>query len=282
MNGQIFSVIRTKYNTLSESQKAVADYILENPDRVVANTLSDTAFECKVSEPTVLRFLRKVDFTSYQLFKINLAKELSENTSEEVYEDVSFKDSTEQIIDKIIHATVNSIQDSKEMLDAVDIGQVTDKIIQAKKVVIIGMGASGSVATDLFHKLLKLRVNAVCSNDAHMINILSVDLDPDDLLIVISHSGESREVLDAVFLAKEQGCQVCAITSYEKSTLANKADYVICSSSLETKFRSDAMTSRIIQIVIIDIIYVDIIVKKGESILPQIHKSRIAVAKNKI
>ena len=64
--------------------------------------------------------------------------------------------------------------------------------------------------------------------------------------------------------------------------MANRADYVICSSSLETKFRSDAMTSRIIQIVIIDIIYVCIIIKKGESVLPQIHRSRLAVAKNKI
>lgn len=282
MNGQLFALIRTKYNTLSDSQKAVADYILEDPGRVIGNTLSDTAYDCKVSEPTVLRFLRKIDFTSYQLFKISLAKELSDNTSEEVYEDVTFRDTTEQIVEKIIHSTVNSISDSKEVLNPDSIGRVVDKIIDAKKVLIIGMGASGSIATDLYHKLLKLRINAVCSNDAHMINLLSTNLDPEDLLIVISHSGESREVLDALALAKNQGCQVCAVTSYEKSTLANRADFLICSSSLETKFRSDAMTSRVIQVMIIDILYVCIIVKKGESILPQIHKSRLAVAKNKV
>ena len=65
MNGQVFALIRTKYNTLSESQKVVADYIMENPEQVIANTLSDTAYACSVSEPTVLRFLRKIDFTSY-------------------------------------------------------------------------------------------------------------------------------------------------------------------------------------------------------------------------
>lgn len=215
VNGQLFALIRTKYNTLSDSQKAVADYILEDPGRVIGNTLSDTAYDCKVSEPTVLRFLRKIDFTSYQLFKISLAKELSDNTSEEVYEDVTFRDTTEQIVEKIIHSTVNSISDSKEVLNPDSIGRVVDKIIDAKKVLIIGMGASGSIATDLYHKLLKLRINAVCSNDAHMINLLSTNLDPEDLLIVISHSGESREVLDALALAKDQGCQVCAVTSYE-------------------------------------------------------------------
>ena len=282
MNGQVFALIRTKYNTLSESQKVVADYIMENPEQVIANTLSDTAYACSVSEPTVLRFLRKIDFTSYQLFKINLAKELSENTSEEVYEDVTFQDTTEQIMDKIIQSTINSIHDSREVLSGETISRVVDKIISAKKVLIVGVGASGCVASDLYHKLLKLRINTVCSNDPHISNILSINLDKEDLLIVISHSGESREILDAVSLAKEQSCEICAITSYEKSTLANRADYVFCSSSLETKFRSDAMTSRIIQIVIIDIIYVCIIIKKGESVLPQIHRSRLAVAKNKI
>ena len=73
---------------------------MEDPGRVIGNTLSDTAYDCKVSEPTVLRFLRKIDFTSYQLFKISLAKNYSDNTSEEVYEDVTFRDTTEQIVVK--------------------------------------------------------------------------------------------------------------------------------------------------------------------------------------
>jgi DNA-binding MurR/RpiR family transcriptional regulator len=129
--------------------------------------------------------------------------------------------------------------------------------------------------------MIKLGLNIVYSNDPHLINILSMNLTSNDFMIVFSHSGESREVLDAVSIAKEQKCRVGAITSYSKSTLANRAEYVICSSSLETKFRSDAMTSRIIQVVIIDIIYVSIVTKLGDNIFPQIYKSRLAVAKNK-
>ncbi|MGL6200769.1 MAG: MurR/RpiR family transcriptional regulator [Lachnospiraceae bacterium] len=282
MSGNIFSLIRTKYNTLSKSQKTVADYILNNQDKVMLNTLNDIAFACGVSETTVLRFLRKIGFTSYQLFRINLTQEISKNTSEAVYEDLTFQDSTEQIMEKIIQSTTSSIRDSKEIIDINSINLVVDHICKAQKVLVIGVGASASIATDLYHKLLKLNINVVCSNDPHMINILSINLTAEDLLIVISHSGESREVLEAVTLVSEQKCKVCAITSYAKSSLANRADYVICSSSLETMFRSDAMTSRIIQIVIIDIIYVCIIVKEGEGILPQIHKSRLAVAKNKV
>lgn len=282
MNGQLLGLIRTKYNILSKSQKVVADYILTNPDKVMLNTLNEIADMCSVSETTVLRFLHKIGFNSYQLFRINLTREISVNdTTSTSYEDVKFGDSTEEIIEKILLSTSNSIKASQEIIDSETVHRVVDKILAAKKVVVIGVGASGAVASDFFHKLLKLGINVVFSNDAHLINILSINLTQDDLLVVFSHSGESREVLDAISLANERMCDVCAVTSYAKSTLANSAKYVISSSSLETSLRSDAMTSRIIQMVIIDIIYVSIIVRKGDTVLPQIYNSRLAVAKNK-
>ena len=113
-------------------------------------------------------------------------------------------------------------------------------------------------------------------------NILATGLDKDSFLILFSHSGESREVLDMAAIARERRCQVCAVTSYAKSTLANQAEYLLCSSSRETMFRSDAMTSRIVQMVVIDILYVSLVIALGDGILPQIHSSRLAVAKNKI
>ncbi len=283
MAGQLFSLIRTKYNTLSTSQKVVADYVLTNPEKVMLNTLSEIADICGVSETTVLRFLHKIDFKSYQLFRINLTQELSSNDSvSTTYEDVKFGDSIQTIIEKVVLSTSSAIQDAKELVDYPVVEEIVKHIMEARKVVVIGVGASGAIATDFFHKMLKLGIEAVFSNDAHMINMLSMNMESNDLLVVFSHSGESREVLDAVSIAKEKGVCTCAITSYEKSTLSRSCDLLVCSSSVETSLRSDAMVSRIIQMVIIDIIYVSIIVKKGDSVLSQNHNSRLAVAKNKI
>ena len=281
MTGNVFSLIRAKYNTLSPSQKVVADYILDNSSEVILNTLNEVASACGVSETTVLRFLRKINYNSYQLFKISLTQELSKDKPNIICEDISFEDSTEQIIGKIISSTVRSVNDSLQIIDSNSISTFVDEIINANRMLIIGVGASASIASDMYHKMIKLGMNIVYSNDPHMINILSMNLASNDFLIVFSHSGESREVLDAVTIAKKKKCKVGAITSYSKSTLANRAECAICSSSLETKFRSDAMTSRIIQLVIIDIIYVSIITKVGDKILPQIHNSRMVVAKNK-
>lgn len=282
MKGQIFALIRTKYNTLSSSQKDVADYILKNPDKVMMNTLNEIAGACQVSETTVLRFLHKLNYSSYQLFRINLTQELSKNDQETVYNDVSFHDSADEIIEKIIHSTISSIADSRQIIDSACVEQVVRQILSAGRIVVAGVGASGFIAQDMYHKLIKLGLNVVCSNDAHIMNILATGLDEDSFLLLFSHSGESREVLDMAAIALEQRCRVCAVTSYAKSTLANRVQWVLCSSSRETMFRSDAMTSRIVQLVIIDIIYVSLVTAMGDGVMPQIHKSRLAVAKNKI
>ena len=246
MKGQIFSLIRTKYNTLSSSQKDVADYILTNPDKVMMNTLNEIAAACRVSETTVLRFLHKLNYNSYQLFRINLTQELSKDNQETVYDDVGFQDTEDEIIDKIIHSTVSSITDSRQIIDPASVKAVVEKIAGARRIVVAGVGASGFIAQDLYHKLIKLGLNAVCANDPHIMNILATGLDQNTILILFSHSGESREVLDMAAIAKERRCQVCAVTSYAKSILANQAGYLLCSSSRETMFRSDAMTSRIV------------------------------------
>lgn len=281
MEGNVLSRIRTKYHTFSSSQKNVADYVLNNPDEVILKTLNEISHACGVSETTVLRFLHKIEFNSYQLFKINITQELSKNAPNIVYDDVNLDDTVEQIMVKLVTSTISSLKDSLEIIDPDQVKQLVDRIIEAKKILVIGVGASASIATDMYHKMLKLGFDIVCCNDPHLINILSMNLTVDDLLVVFSHSGESREVLDSAYIAVDQRCKVGAITSYSKSTLAHTADYLLCSSSLETKLRSDAMTSRIIQLMIVDFLYISIVVKFKEKIFPQIHRSRIAVAKNK-
>lgn len=281
MSDNVLPLIRAKYSTLSASQKVVADYVMYHAQEVMLHTLNELATACQVSEPTVLRFLHKIDFSSYQLFRIKLTQEISKGTPHAVYEDISFQDNPRQIKNKIIESTINSLQDSREIVDENSVSHFVDMILGAKRILVIGIGASAFIAMDFFHKLAKLGLNVNCSNDPHITNILASSLTAADCLIAFSHSGESREILDGVALAKENHCKLGAITSYLKSTLANEADCVLCSTSLETRFRSDAMTSRIIQMVIIDIVYVSMVVRLGEKILPQIYRSRLAVAKNK-
>lgn len=277
----IFSRIRTNYHNLSDSQKKIADFILENPEVCIKNTLKETALQCNVSEATVFRFLNKIDYESYQLFRIDLAREKEVKTSTLTYGDINLDDSLEVVKDKIIYSTCNAIQDFKKITSKEVLDEFIKSIIKANKILIIGVGASFAVATDFFHKLIKMGFYCEHSNDPHMINLLASNLGERDLLIAVSHSGESREILDAVEIAKENTVKVAALTSYSQSSLATMGQLRIITPSYENNIKFDAMTSRIIQLIAVDIIYVGLLTVLGEKGMERLYESRKVVSKNK-
>ena len=281
MSANVLSTIRAKYNTLSAAQRIVADYVLDNAERVMTSSLGDLADACSVSEPTVIRFLRKLDCDSYQVFRVNIARELASGKPDPIYEEVGRDDKAADIVDKVLASTARSIEDAAEVIDRDALAATRDLITRSRRILIIGMGASAAPAYDLHHKLIKLGLDAVFSHDPHMIHIMSGNLKKGDLLVVFSHSGESREVLDSARIAKKGGASLAAITSYGRSSLALLSDSVLLSSSRETSYRSDAMTSRIIQMTIIDMIYIALAIELGDEGLELINRSRVAVAKNK-
>lgn len=277
----VAGLIRTKYKTLSVSQKQVADYVLANMEKVIMLSLADLAAACNVSEPTVMRFLHKLDYKSYQVFRVNIARETTVDTGQSIYGDVVQGDSAAAVMEKVISSTKCSLDDLPHVLDPAAIERLCGCIRKAVRVFIIGVGSTAAIAFDLQHKLLKLGIEARFCSDPHIINISCSNLNDKTLLIAISHSGESREILDGVELAKKNGCRVCAITSFPGSSLTKQADICIISSSHEITYRSDAMTSRIMQMCIIDMIYIQLALMGTSDALDRINSSRIAVARNK-
>jgi len=277
----LFSHIRTQYHILSPTQKQIADFVLANADEVILLSLGDLAEKCKTSETTILRFLRKLGFDSYQVFRVKMAQDASNHSGQAIYEEIQVGDSLDQVRQKVIASTVNSMQDLNNLIKTEVVDQVTDLILKANRLVFCGVGASGVVAIDAFHKFLRLGLDTVYFNDTHFMNIACSHVDADSLVFFISHSGESRDILDAAVLARDSRAKIVAITSYAHSTLTKMADFVLLSSSNETKYRSDAMVSRILQLVIIDILYVGVVLKVGESGIDKVNKSRLSVAKKK-
>ncbi len=278
----LFTDIRTKYNTLSPTQKQVADFILNNSEQVILLPITDLAEKCNTSETTVVRFLHKMGFKSYQVFRVRMAQEITEQSVQGVYEEITKNDSAEQIREKVILSTVNSLQDLNHLIDGEVLAKVTNLIINSEKVLICGLGASGAVAMDAFHKFLRLGLNVVAFTDNHLMNIGCAHATKNTTVIAITHSGESRDILEAVALAQEPHAHIVALTSYRHSSVTQVADYVLLSSSNETKFRSDAMASRILQLVTIDMLYVSIVLNLGRSSIRSLNKSRLAVAAKKI
>ena len=281
MADDVMALIRTKYKSLSRSQAQVADYVSANPEKVMLLSLYDLATACGVSEPTVIRFLRKLGYASYQVFRVAVAQNAARDTDKALYSEVASDDACEDVMRKVVSSTKCALDDLEHVLSPEALEKACHMILKARHVFVIGVGASYAIAFDLYHKLLKLGIPAQSCNDPHIINIHCRNLGPEDLLVAVSHSGESREILGGVGGAEAGSCPVCAITSFPSSSLAKKSAVTLISSSLETNYRSDAMTSRIIQLCIIDMLYISLALTGGERMLERIRESRLAVAQNK-
>lgn len=277
----LLTALRTKYNLFSSTQKVVANYILDHPDTVSLLSISDLAGKCNTSETTVMRLLKKLDYSSYQIFRINLAKEFSKSPTESIMEETIGDDDINSIKKKVIRHTVTAINDLDLSLKEDLIEEALDIILSSKRLLFYGVGASASIAMDAMHKFGKLGLNVCSYPDPHFMNIICSHATSDDVLIAVSHTGESIEVLNTVSIAKKRTAKIIGLTSFSNSTLAKKSDIFLSSSTNDKKYHSEAMASRIVQLAIIDILYLCAFMRHEEEFYEALTESRDAVGLNK-
>ncbi|MFA6505793.1 MAG: MurR/RpiR family transcriptional regulator [Treponemataceae bacterium] len=290
MRDRPFSIIRQKYNLLSEDQKKVATFILSNKDRSVMMTISELAGECGLSETTVVRFINKLDYTSFQKFRVEMAQELSEITVsagseglkiEDGYQDIHNDDSIGEIKKKVIISASGAIHDMEKLIDGESLERAVSSLIGAKRIMFYGAGGSSVIAMDAHHKFLRLGLTSIYESNSHFSIIRSTHLNADDVLVLISHTGESREVLECAENARAAGCTIIGLTSYINSDLAKVADIVLYSSTNDLAHYTDAMVSRLIQLVVLDMLFIAVSLRIGSKGKEAIEKSRSAIARSK-
>lgn len=290
-----FAEIRSRYQLLSSDQKRVADLIMSDTSLAPHLTLSELAARCRLSETTVVRFIKKLGYDSYQLFRLEAAQEAAQAAAQQAaqesaagglrtadaYGDVANGDGAETVLRKVCAAASSSIADVAAVSDAASLERLVDWLLGAERVLFHGAGGSAVVALDAHHKFLRLGLNALHESVGHLAIIRAAHLGPNDLAVLFSHSGESREVLECGRNAAAAGCRVVAVTSYPKSTLARSADLVLLSSSAEPSFYTDAMVSRLVQLVLFDAVFVAASLRLGKAGADAVERSRKAIAGSK-
>jgi len=156
-----------------------------------------------------------------------------------------------------------------------------EKISNAKRIVIFGLGNSASIALDASHKLLRAGCNAFAYSDNHMQVIVASHLTEEDVVIAISHSGSSKDIVDALKLAKETGATTITITNSGKSPIQKFSDIVLFTASDETKYNILALNSRIAQLSIINAIYFYLVYHKSEKALESIKETERSLLSKK-
>jgi glucokinase len=241
---------------LSPAEQRVASLVLEQPRKVLGEPIAEIARLADVSQPTVIRFCRSLGFLGLADFKLKFASSLT-GTIPVRHSQVRISDSTHDLSAKVIDNTVSAILKFRDQLDVASIDHAINLLRKANRVEFYAMGNSRVVALDGQHKFFRFRIPTAAYGDSHLFKLAAELLVPGDVVIAISTSGNLPELLGAVDAARAAGADVIAITG-SKSALAKKATVCLSVDHAEDSTTFLSMISRILQLLLIDIISVGI------------------------
>jgi glucokinase len=241
---------------LSPAEQRVATLVLEHPRKVLSEPIAEIARLADVSQPTVIRFCRSLGFSGLADFKLKFAGSLT-GTIPVRHSQVRVTDSTHDLSAKVIDNTVSAILKFRDQLDVNSIDRAIEILRRANKVEFYAMGNARVVALDGQHKFFRFRIPTASYGDSHLFTLAADLLKPGDVVIAISTTGQLPELLSAVDRARAAGADVIAITS-SKSVLAKKATVCLAVDHSEDSTTFLSMISRILQLLLIDIMAVGI------------------------
>ncbi len=254
------TALRSILPSLPPAERRVAEGILAQPGDIVFLSIGDLASRASTSEATVVRLCQRAGFAGYPEMRLALATQVGRSAATRLASriagtDIAPDDPLADIVAKVGAADGAAISDTVEQLDVETLGMVTGAVAAARRIEIYGIGASGLVALDLEQKLRRIGLPAAASVDGHLALTSAAVLNTDDLVVGISHSGETLDVIDPVVEARARGAIAVAITNYARSSLARAADLVLTTAARESLFRAGAMASRVAQLTVVDCIY---------------------------
>ncbi|MEX0619616.1 MAG: SIS domain-containing protein [Pseudohongiellaceae bacterium] len=237
---------------LRPSESKVADFVLEHAHEVINMRIVDLASRAAVSEPTVIRFCRAMDYEGFQSFKLQLAQHLG---SGGVYTQfaVDDADTVADLSAKVFDSTIGSLITVRDELDPDVLENAINIIAAASRVEFYGFGASGSVAADAQHKFFRLQLSTAAYTDPHIQHMSAISLGKKDVVVAISQSGQTRALLQSVNLAMEAGATVIGLAP-QNTPLSRQCSIPIYVNMEEDDRAFTPVSSRIAHLLVIDVL----------------------------
>jgi len=238
---------------LGPKASKIAEFILDHPDNVIHMSVTDLAERVGTSEGSVVGLCQRIGLSGFQQLKIGVATDLVQPV-QFIHEDLQETDSSTEVLAKIVRSNIQALYDTQSVLAPEELDRAVAAIRQAERVEVYGIGSAAPIAEDAHYRLLRIGINSKVEVDSHRQAISASLTGPQVACLTISHSGSTRETLDATRLAKEAGATTICITNFGRSPIQAYTDILLHTMAKETRFRTEAMTSRIAQLCIVDIL----------------------------
>lgn len=273
----ILSLIHSRYNSFTNTEKKVADYVLENMKNVIYMSITDLAEACNVGESSVFRFCKTLKLRGYQEFKIALAHNTSlENEMPQLSSKVTMQDTIDELSSKMLTATVNALTETHNLINTNDVSKAVDMIIKGDRIHFFGVGSSLITALEAKNKFMRITNKTECTIDSHL-QIMSASLmTEEEVAVLISYSGSTKDTIEVAKVAKDRGAKIIAITRFAKSPLTNYADITLLCGANEGPLQGGSLTAKISQLYLLDLLYAEYFKRTNKE--SRINKERTANA----
>ena len=268
--------IKASLPSLAPAEQRVGKLVLQDPRAFANLPVTELADRAHVSKPTVVRFCRSVGYDGLSDFKLKLAGSVSEGVPF-IHRSVDADDKTSDVTVKVIDNTVAAFLKYRNDASSFVLEQAVQALAEThstgKRIEFYGVGNSGIVAQDAQHKFFRLGMNTIAYSDGHMQVMSASMLGPGDCVVVISNSGRTRDLMDACDIARKRGATTIVITS-SGSPLASAGQIHLTADHPESYDRYSPMVSRLLHLLIIDILATTVALRIGETLQPALREMK--------
>lgn len=249
--------IQLSYNQFTKTEKKIADFITHNTSDALFMSITDLAEACGVADASVHRFCRTMGVKGYQEFKMKLSLSISPDSNqngEKTEKDLQ-TDSLESSLENILENHISALRETKMLIKKEELEKTLSMMEKAKNIYFFGIGDSLLTAREARNKFLRIVKKVNCIDDPHMQAMTASMLGEDDLLVIISYSGATKDNVYVAKIAKKAGAKVVGITRFIKSPLTSYTDTLLVCGSNEGPFDGGSMGAKLSQLYIIDVLF---------------------------
>ncbi|MBR1671198.1 MAG: MurR/RpiR family transcriptional regulator [Butyrivibrio sp.] len=254
--------IRSHYDALPSSEKAVADFVLNNRDALFRYPIKELATRSGTTQAAWTRFAQAIGYNGLKDLKNAYYAEANETIeqSDKGGPKVSFKDvneytSLQAIADNICATSVQAVQTTYRLFDVGTFNEAVVDVINARQIQVFGVGAAGIAAYDLYCKLQRIHYNVIFNRDYHMSLMTASQISEGDVAFFFSDNGKNAEILQLLEICRSKKAVTIAVTKLGNNALTTGCDHVLFATSPEIDKKSGITSSRFAQLYIVDTLY---------------------------
>ncbi len=263
----IFTILKTNYNTFTKSEKRLADYVLKKRESIVSMSITELAQESKVAESSVSRFCKRLDLKGYQEFKIAIAQSThgdEKDSTRELGIEILFHDELEVMASKVKNTNISALDETYNLINYDELERAVDAMIASSRVRFFGVGSSLITAMEGQNKFLRIMNKSEVAFDSHLQAMAASMMNDQEVAIVISYSGQTKDAIEVAKIAKKAGALVVAITRFNKSPLTAYSDIILLCGANEGPLQGGSLSAKISQLYLLDIMYFEYFKKTYE------------------